>query len=92
MLTPTRELAQQIDDVMLGLAYQTKVRGGIIVPAIGRFNVYHDSNINLTTLRPLINQFIVPTAYRDAGIGLRGRFKLPFRWKLSYEADVVNAA
>jgi hypothetical protein len=66
------------------------VRGGIIVPAIGRFNVYHDSNINLATLRPLINQFIVPTAYRDAGIGLRGRFKLPGKWKLAYEADVVN--
>src|SRR5262245_22864853 len=66
------------------------LRGGIIVPSIGRFNVYHDSNLNLTTIRPLINQFIVPTAYRDAGIGVRGRFKLPFKWKLSYEADVVN--
>ena len=31
ILTPTRELAQQIDDVMLGLAYHTKLRGGIIV-------------------------------------------------------------
>jgi len=69
---------------------QFAVRGGIIVPSIGRFNVYHDSNLNLTTIRPLINQFIVPTAYRDAGIGVRGRFKLPFKWKLSYEADVVN--
>ncbi len=31
ILTPTRELAQQIDDVMLGLAYHTKLRSGIIV-------------------------------------------------------------
>src|SRR5271166_2835101 len=31
VLTPTRELAQQIDDVMLGLAYHTKLRAGIIV-------------------------------------------------------------
>jgi ATP-dependent RNA helicase RhlE len=31
VLTPTRELAQQIDDVMLGLAYHTKLRSGIIV-------------------------------------------------------------
>ncbi len=31
ILTPTRELAQQIDDVMLGLAYHTKLRAGIIV-------------------------------------------------------------
>jgi len=66
------------------------VRGGIIVPALGRFNTYHDSYLKLTTIRPLINKFIVPSAYRDAGIGIRGRFKLPHKMKLSYEADLVN--
>jgi len=66
------------------------LRGGIIVPAIGRFNTFHDSYLNLTTIRPLINQFIVPTAYRDTGIGVRGRIKLPRKMKLSYEADLVN--
>jgi len=65
-------------------------RGGIIVPALGRFNVFHDSYLNLTTVRPLINQFIVPTAYRDAGVGVRGRFKLPHKMKFSYEANLVN--
>lgn len=65
-------------------------RGGIIVPAIGRFNTYHDANLNLTNIRPLINQFIVPTAYRDAGIGIRGRFELPHKMKLTYEANLVN--
>ena len=65
-------------------------RGGIFVPALGRFNVYHDSNLNLLTIRPLINQFIVPTAYRDAGMGVRGRIALPHKMKLSYEADVLN--
>lgn len=69
---------------------QFAFRGGIFVPAIGRFNVYHDSNLNLATIRPLINQFIVPTAYRDAGIGIRGRIKLPHKVKLTYEADLVN--
>lgn len=65
-------------------------RGGIFTPSIGRFNVYHDSNVNITTLRPLINQFIVPTAYSDTGLGARGRFSLPAGMKLSYEVDVVN--
>lgn len=65
-------------------------RGGVIVPALGRFNVYHDSNLNLTTIRPLLNQFVVPTAYSDAGLGVRGRFRLPRGMKLSYEFDVVN--
>ena len=86
----SREIDVEQAFVEWKLRPEIAVRGGIIVPAIGRFNVYHDSNINLTTLRPLINQFIVPTAYRDAGVGVRGRFKLPLKWKLSYEADVVN--
>src|SRR6266545_8415022 len=31
VITPTRELAQQIDDVCVGLAYHTPVRVGILV-------------------------------------------------------------
>src|ERR1700740_2486728 len=31
IITPTRELAQQIDDVCLGLAYHTTLRVGILV-------------------------------------------------------------
>ena len=60
------------------------------MPPIGRFNTYHDSNLNITTLRPLINQFIVPTAYRDACGGVRGVVRLPGEMKLSYEGNVLN--
>jgi ATP-dependent RNA helicase RhlE len=31
IITPTRELAQQIDDVLLGLAYHTPLRAGVVV-------------------------------------------------------------
>lgn len=65
-------------------------RAGIYPPSLGYFNTYHDSNLNLATLRPLINQFILNTAYRDAGVGVRGRINLPSNMKLSYEANVLN--
>lgn len=86
----SRELDIEQAYVEWKLRPEIAFRGGIIVPAIGRFNVYHDSYLNLTTIRPLINQFIVPTAYRDAGVGIRGRLKLPHKMKLTYEADLVN--
>jgi ATP-dependent RNA helicase RhlE len=35
VITPTRELAQQIDDVCLGLAYHTNVRVGLMVGGAG---------------------------------------------------------
>lgn len=86
--------AHEIDVEQAFLSWRIKpefdFRAGIIVPPIGRFNTFHDSNLNILTLRPLINQYIVPTAYRDAGIGVRGVFRLPHEMKLSYEADVVN--
>ncbi len=86
--------ASEIDVEQAFLSWRVKpefdFRAGIIVPPIGRFNTFHDSNLNILTLRPLINQYIVPTAYRDAGIGVRGVFHLPHEMKLSYEADVVN--
>src|SRR5215469_743329 len=31
VITPTRELAQQIDDVFMGLAYHTTLRHGVLV-------------------------------------------------------------
>lgn len=86
--------AHEIDVEQAFLSWRIKsefdFRAGIIVPPIGRFNTFHDSNLNILTLRPLINQYIVPTAYRDAGVGVRGVFRLPHEMKLSYEADVVN--
>ena len=86
--------AHEIDVEQAFLSWRVRpefdFRAGIIVPPIGHFNTYHDSNLNILTLRPLINQFIVPTAYRDAGLGIRGVFRLPHEMKLSYEADVVN--
>jgi len=86
--------AHEIDVEQAFLSWRVRpefdFRAGIIVPPIGRFNTYHDSNLNILTLRPLINQYIVPTAYRDAGLGVRGVFRLPHEMRLSYEADVVN--
>ena len=35
VITPTRELAQQIDDVCLGLAYHTPLRVGLLVGGTG---------------------------------------------------------
>src|SRR5260370_5997219 len=37
-------------------------RGGIFVPAIGRFNTFHDSNLNISTIRPMIYQFFITTS------------------------------
>jgi hypothetical protein len=66
------------------------IRGGVISAPLGRFNIFHDSNLQDIITRPLVSTFIIPSTYKDAGIGANGVFKLPRGMKLSYEGYVVN--
>ncbi len=52
------------------------LRGGIVVPPLGRFNLFHDSNLQDIAQRPLVSTFVIPSTYKDAGIGALGEFKL----------------
>jgi hypothetical protein len=69
---------------------QFNFRGGIIVPPLGRFNIFHDANLQDITTRPLVSTFVIPSTYKDAGVGGLGEFKLGRRARLTYEAYVVN--
>jgi len=65
-------------------------RGGIVVPPLGRFNLFHDANLQDISIRPLVSTFVIPSTYKDAGVGGLGEFKLGRRARLTYEAYVVN--
>lgn len=66
------------------------LRGGIITPPLGRFNLFHDSNLQDIAPRPLSGTFITPSTYKDAGMGAFGEFRLGSRMRLSYEGYVTN--
>lgn len=66
------------------------IRGGVFVPPLGRFNTFHDANLQDISNRPLVSTFVIPSTYKDAGIGLLGEFNLGSRAKLTYEGYVVN--
>jgi hypothetical protein len=66
------------------------LRGGVVVPPLGRFNLFHDSNLQDIAQRPLVSTFVIPSTYKDAGIGALGEFRLGRTARLSYEGYVVN--
>src|SRR5262245_10830895 len=66
------------------------LRGGIITPPLGRFNIFHDSNLQDIAPRPLASTFIIPSTYKDAGIGALGEFRLGSQVRLGYEGYVTN--
>jgi hypothetical protein len=81
-----------IEQLYLEYRYRPELnfRGGIIVAPLGRFNLFHDSNIRDIITRPLVSTLVIPSTYSDAGVGAFGTFNLPRNMKLSYEGYVVN--
>lgn len=67
-----------------------RFKGGIIVPPLGRFNIFHDGNLQDIAARPLEATLVIPSTYKDAGVGFLGDIDLGKRSKLSYEVAIVN--
>ncbi len=49
------------------------VRSGVILIPFGKFNLYHDDDLQNLTDRPLVARRVIPTTWSDAGIGLVGQ-------------------
>jgi len=66
------------------------LRAGQILIPLGKFNLIHDSPINDLTDRPLVDRFVIPTTFSEAGVGLYGSIYPAGEWKLDYELYIVN--
>jgi len=63
------------------------VRGGAVLAPFGRYNLYHDSDTQDLTDRPLVARDIIPTTWTEAGFGLFGEFDPIIG---SYEGLLIN--
>jgi hypothetical protein len=67
------------------------LRAGIILEPLGRLNLVHDSPAQDLTDRPLVDQWVIPSTLRDAGIGLFGRITNPdAEFQVDYEVYAVE--
>ena len=48
------------------------LRAGSILVPFGRYNIYHDSDLQDLTDRPLVNRDIIPTTWTESGAGIHG--------------------
>ncbi|MBI4600861.1 MAG: hypothetical protein HY721_02770 [Planctomycetes bacterium] len=86
------------EEVLVEFAYvdlvlfrEASVRGGVLLDPLGRFNLLHDSPINDLTDRPLVDQFVIPTTFREVGAGLFGTLtREDWEWEVKYEAYVTS--
>ncbi|MCB9772230.1 MAG: hypothetical protein H6754_06730 [Candidatus Omnitrophica bacterium] len=70
------------------------IRAGALLVPFGRYNLYHDSDLQTLTDRPIMAKDIVPTTWTEAGAGIFGKFNPSLgnyedlNW--DYELYVVN--
>jgi len=70
------------------------LRAGALLTPFGRYNLYHDSDLQDLTDRPLLARDIVPTTWTEAGYGIFGEFNPAVGsyedLLMNYELYVVN--
>jgi phosphate-selective porin len=72
---------------------QFNVRGGALLVPFGRYNLYHDSDLQDLTDRPIVSRDIIPTTWTESGAGFWGEFADAFNVEnlnIGYETYVVN--
>ena len=84
--------------VLLGQAYleflatpRLSVRSGILLAPIGIINEKHEPTSFNGVNRPLVETYIIPSCWRDAGIGLTGNFGRAWRYR-AYVMGGLNAS
>jgi hypothetical protein len=66
------------------------LRGGLLLLPMGLVNEYHEPNVFMGALRPRTEQVIIPSTWREGGVGALGRAgDLEFR---GYVVSGLNAA
>jgi len=65
-------------------------RAGLILMPVGRFNAVHDSPAQTLTERPLVDRYVIPTTWSEAGLGFFGDLYPSENLLFSYELYAVN--
>ncbi|OGU09815.1 MAG: hypothetical protein A2W29_05480 [Gemmatimonadetes bacterium RBG_16_66_8] len=65
------------------------LRGGILLPPVGAFNVNHDSPRWEVVERPLVSTEIIPATLSEVGFGAHGRL-FPRAFTMTYDVYLTN--
>ena len=85
----TEEIALETALVDLRLSSALVLRGGILLPPIGGFNLNHDGPRWDFVERPLVSTEIIPSTLSEVGFGVNGRVA-PAGLTLTYDAYLTN--
>ncbi len=67
------------------------VRGGLLLVPFGLINEIHEPTGFYGVFRPSVESKIIPTTWRENGLGLHGEFNLQSIGDISYRAFIMNS-
>lgn len=78
-----------VEQAFLQYSFNDKIsaRGGLMLVPMGLINEYHEPTTFNSVERPSIDKSIVPTTWREIGVGVSGRFD---NISLKYQAYIFN--
>jgi len=85
----TQEIALETALIDVQVNPSFVLRGGIILPPLGAFNVNHDSPRWNFVDRPLVSTQVIPATLSEVGFGVHGRLA-PRGFGLTYDLYLVN--
>jgi len=85
----TEEIALETALLDYTISPHLVVRGGILLPPIGAFNVNHDGPRYDVIERPLVSTEVLPATLSEVGLGIHGRFGRRAT-VFSYDAYLTN--
>jgi hypothetical protein len=82
------EVEQAYLDALLGR--RLSLRGGLMIMPVGIINVYHEPPTFNGVDRPAVDTYVIPTTWREAGVGIFGELREGLRYQL-YVVNGFNA-
>ncbi len=73
------------------LIQEINLRAGLLLAPFGIINEVHEPTTFFGVFRPLTERFVIPTTWRENGIGIFGDIDLSKAGNLSYKAYVMNS-
>jgi len=70
---------------------ELNLRGGLLLAPFGIVNEVHEPTTFFGVFRPSVERFIIPTTWRENGLGIFGDFDLGSAGSINYRAYVMNS-
>ncbi|RUT73283.1 hypothetical protein [Ancylomarina longa] len=78
-----KELAVEQAFLNYNIRPNTSLRGGLMLVPMGIVNEYHEPTTFNGVERPSVDKYIVPTTWREIGVGVNGRLNsMPLRYQI----------